>query len=173
MKEIQTVECYKCPCGKVFRLSHLAAECCDNNWCTECKKEKATYSYPSKCRGCLSLQYDKRWEDSEKREWEGPFIYSDVYDKYMTEDDLVWEWEEDFPDEDFNLTKAAQEYRLYVCQEVRPRELDLPEDWYDYAPDVDDWEPPKGWKEVQRVYNEYVSNCDPFSYISTRYGLKV
>ena len=41
MKEIQTVECYKCPCGKVFRLSHLAAECCDNNWCTECKKEKA------------------------------------------------------------------------------------------------------------------------------------
>ena len=74
MKEIQTVECYKCPCGKVFRLSHLAAECCDNNWCTECKKEKAAYSYPSKCRGCLSLQYDKRWEDSEKREWEGPFV---------------------------------------------------------------------------------------------------
>ena len=127
------------------------------------------------CDYCSAKNAQQYWEKSEKKDWfefESPFVYSDLRNEYYDEDTLIYEWEKDFSEE-FNLAKAAEYYRLYVCKQYKPRLISLLDEWCDYLPSEIESEPPKGWREVENVYNDYLENCGPFSYTDTQYGLKI
>ena len=173
---IQEVKCFRCPCGKIWNHQERAAECCGNKLCTQCNDRQWKYSYKMICERCKETNAQEYWHKSEKKEWgKSPFVYSDYLNEYLTEDDIYWKFEDDFNRQmqDKDWPKAAEHYRLYVCTPHKPPQISLLDSWCDYMPTEVDFEPPKGWEEIETAYNEYIENCTAFSYIDTSYGLRV
>ena len=177
---IQEIKCYKCPCGKVWNYQERAAECCGNKLCTQCGENQWEYSYEMICGNCKEENAQEYWQKSGKKEWmefSSPYVYSDLLNEYLDEEDVYRHYEEDFGEdwENVDWQKAAETYRLYVCEPIKPRKIDLLNHWAEYGPSdpFEDFEYPEGWEKVEETYNNYLENCGPFSYIDTQYGLKV
>lgn len=177
-RQVEDIPAFKCPCGKVFIHKPSAIACCDAHKCDECD-EKPAYTYPNLCQEHYNLRASKRardsWDKSDKQGFNGiDYFYSDSLDKYMTEDDIYCHWEEDFPEAEFDINKAAEEYCLYLCEAAKPERLDLEREWEDaLSHEYGYSDMPEGWEILQKQIDDFMDNMKWETVRETRIGLKV
>lgn len=179
-RQVEEVKAYKCPCGKSYINKQSAIDCCDAHKCDHCDNKPA-YTYSNLCRKHYEQDKLERqsttWQKSEKKPWNDiDYVYSDYLNKYLTEEDIEYEWEEDFPGQPFNFTEAAEHYCLYLCEQAKPSRINLESMWQD-ALICDDFsyepEMPEGLEELQSQIDAFMTEMNWPLIRETNIGLRV